>query len=141
MGTADAPPPPPVPEISAAMRPFFDAAREHRLVVQQCRPCGALRFPARETCTQCLARDARWVPVTGRGTVFSYTVVHQVYHPGFADAVPYPVVIVELEEGVRMVSNLVDSATTDIAVGMPVEVVFDEITPEVTLPRFRPASP
>jgi uncharacterized OB-fold protein len=141
MGTADAPPTPPVPAISAAMQPFFEAAREHRLVVQQCRSCGALRFPAREICTRCLARDLGWAPVTGRGTVFSYTVVHQVYHPGFADAVPYPVVIVELEEGVRMVSNLVDCPLTAIAVGMPVEVVFDELTPEVTLPRFRPLSP
>lgn len=79
--------------------------------------------------------------MTGRGTVFSYTVVHQVYHPGFADAVPYPVVIVELEEGVRMLSNLVDTSLADITVGMAVEVVFDKITPEVTLPRFRPTSP
>ncbi len=128
----------PVPEITEAMRPFFAAAREHRVVVQRCCNCGKLRFPARELCSHCLARAAEWIEVSGRGTVYSFGVVHQVSHPAFAHLVPYAVVIVELAEGVRMTSNVVDCAPQALRIGMPVEAVFDPITPEVTLPRFRP---
>jgi hypothetical protein len=128
----------PLPEITPAMTPFWEAARRHQLVVQRCRGCGARRFPARDTCSRCLGHEADWVPVTGRGTVFSFAVMHQVYHPGFADAVPYAVVVVELEEGARLVSNLLDCPVGEITIGMPVEVAFDDVTPEVTLPKFRP---
>jgi uncharacterized OB-fold protein len=138
MPVSDRAPATPVPAITDAMRPFFAAARDHRLVVQRCVACGTLRFPAREICTQCVSRDVEWAPVAGRGTVFSYSIVHQVYDPGFASLVPYAVVIVELEEGVRLVSNLVDCRPADIRIGMPVEVVFEVLTPEVTLPKFRP---
>jgi uncharacterized OB-fold protein len=128
----------PLPQISTAMAPFFEAARRQQLVVQRCCGCGTLRFPARDRCSACLAREAEWVPVSGRGTVFSFAVMHQVYHPGFAGEVPYAVVVIELEEGARLVSNLVDCPVRDVRVGMPVEVVFDDVTPEVTLPKFRP---
>jgi uncharacterized OB-fold protein len=128
----------PVPEVTDAMRPFFDAAREHRLVVQQCRSCKMLRFPARELCNRCLSLDAEWVEVSGRGVIFSYNVMHQVYHPGFAAEVPYAVVIVELAEGLRMISNVVDLPVDQITIDMPVEVVFEAISPLITLPKFRP---
>ena len=130
--------PRPLPQITPEMGPFWEAARRHELVVQRCRGCGALRFPAREICSRCLARDAEWIPVSGRGTVFSYAIMHQVYHPGFADAVPYAVVVVELEEGARILSNLIDCAVEDLRIDMTVEVVFEELSPEVTLPKFRP---
>lgn len=128
----------PLPQISPEMAPFFAAARRQQLVVQRCRGCGVHRFPARDQCSQCLGREADWVPVAGRGTVFSFAVMHQVYHPGFAAEVPYAVVVIELEEGARLVSNLVDCPVREIRIGMPVEVVFDDVTPEVTLPKFRP---
>src|SRR5262249_10218148 len=83
---------------------------------------------------------ADWVPVSGRGAVLSWAVMHQVYHPGFAADVPYAVVVIELEEGARLVSNLVDCPLDAIAAGMPVEVVFDDVTPDVTRPKFRPAA-
>jgi uncharacterized OB-fold protein len=95
------------------------------------------RFPARDICSRCLARESDWVPVSGRGAVFSFAIMHQVYHPGFADEVPYAVVVIELEEGARLVSNLVGCPPHEITVGMPVEVVFEDVTPEVTLPKFR----
>jgi len=120
------------------MRPFWEAARRHELVVQRCRGCGTPRFPARDICSRCLSREAEWAPVSGRGTVFSYTVMHQVYHPAFAAEVPYAVIVVELEEGARLLSNLVGCPVGDIAPGMPVEAVFEDVTPEVTLPKFRP---
>lgn len=129
----------PLPQISAAMAPFFEAARRQQLVVQRCRGCGVLRFPARDRCSTCLAREAEWVPVSGRGTVFSFAVMHQVYHPGFAGEVPYAIVLVALDEGPRLVSNVVGCDPGELRVGMPLEVVFEAVTPELTLPKFRVA--
>ena len=128
----------PLPQMTPEMAPFWEAARRHELVVQRCRGCGTPRFPARDICSRCLSREAEWAPVSGRGTVFSYTVMHQVYHPAFAAEVPYAVIVVELEEGARLLSNLVGCPVGDIAPGMPVEAVFEDVTPEVTLPKFRP---
>jgi uncharacterized OB-fold protein len=130
--------PRPLPEIAPAMAPYWEAARRHQLVVQRCAGCGTHRFPARDICSRCLSREATWVPVSGRGTVFSFAVMHQVYHPGFADAVPYAVVVVELAEGARVLSNVVDCPLRELTIGMPVEVAFEDRTPEVTLPVFRP---
>lgn len=119
------------------MAPFFAAARKRRLVVQRCAGCGALRFPARELCSSCLGTTAEWIPVSGRGEIFSYNVMHQVYHPAFADDVPYAVVIVKLAEGPKLTTSLVDSPPDAIRIGAPVDVVFEDLSDEVTLPRFR----
>lgn len=127
----------PIPEATPALAPFFAAAREGRLVVQRCAGCGVLRFPPRELCSACLDREATWQEVSGRGEVFSYNVMHQIYHPGFAPEVPYAVVVVKLEEGPKITSNLVDCPIDAIAIGMPVEVTFEQLSPEVTLPKFR----
>jgi len=86
------------------------------------------------------AIELGWLPVSGRGTVFSFAVMHQVYHPGFAAEVPYAVVLVALDEGPRMISNVVGCATSAIRVGMPLEVVFEPVSPDVTLPKFRPTT-
>ena len=131
--------PKPVPEASGLLAPFLAAAREHRLVVQRCLGCGMLRFPPRELCTGCLSTDATWQEVSGRGEVYSYNVMHQVYHPGFAGEVPYAVVLVKLAEGPKVTSNLVDCPPSAIRIGMPVEVTFEEVAPQVTLPKFRRA--
>jgi uncharacterized protein len=129
----------PVPAITPDLEPFFAAARERRLVVQRCSGCGVLRFPPRELCSGCLSNQSTWVDVSGRGEVFSYNVMHQVYHPGFAAEVPYAVVVVRLVEGPKLTSNLVDCAPADIRVGMPVVATFDEVAPGIVLPKFRPA--
>ncbi len=126
----------PVPAITPEMQPFFAAAKRHELVVQRCTHCGTHRFPAREICSNCLSRAAAWVKVSGKGEVFSYNVMHQVYHPGFAAEVPYAVVVVKLAEGAKMNSNLVDVTPHEIKIGMPVSVVFEDISDEVTLPKF-----
>ena len=131
----------PLPQVTPAMAPFWEAARRHELVVQRCRACGARRFPARELCSHCLSREAEWERVSGRGTVFSVAIVHQALHPGFAAEVPYAVVVVELEEGPRLISNLLGVAPHEIHIGLPVEVVFEDVTPEITLPKFRPRAP
>ena len=136
---SDALPSRPVPRITPAMEPFFAAAREHRLVVQRCAGCGALRFPAREVCSSCWSREATWMPVSGSGEVLSYYVMHQVYHPAFAARVPYPVVVVQLDEGVSLTSTVVGCPVSAVRVGMRLRVDFEELSPEVTLPVFRPA--
>lgn len=129
----------PVPAITPELRPFFAAAKNRQLVIQRCTACGALRFPAREICSACLGFQVEWVPVSGRGEVFSFNIMHQVYHPGFSDDVPYAVALIKLVEGVKMISNLIGVTPRDITIGMPVHVVFEDITDEVTLPKFAPA--
>ncbi|HXD90122.1 MAG TPA: Zn-ribbon domain-containing OB-fold protein [Candidatus Binataceae bacterium] len=127
----------PVPAITPDMREFFDGARAGRLMVQKCDSCGKLRFPAHDLCSKCNSTDSRWVPVSGRGEVFSFSIMHQLYHPGFAKEVPYAVVMVELEEGCKFVSNLLGVKPHDIKCGMPVEVTFEKLSDEVSMPKFR----
>jgi len=127
----------PVPAITPEMREFFDGARAGRLMVQKCDSCGRLRFPAHELCSKCNSTASRWVPVSGRGEVFSFNIMHQVYHPGFAAEVPYAVVVVELEEGCKFVSNLLGVKPHEIKCGMPVEVTFEKLSDDVSIPKFR----
>jgi hypothetical protein len=129
----------PIPAITPEMRPFYEGARRHELRVQRCQGCGALRFPARAVCSQCLSAESEWVPVSGRGEIYSFNVMHQVYHPGFAAAVPYAVVLVQLAEGPRMISNVVGVDPHALRIGLPVRVVFEPLSDEVTLPKFTPA--
>jgi uncharacterized OB-fold protein len=129
----------PAPAVSPEMRPFYEGASRGELVVQRCRGCGALRFPARALCSACLSIEADWTPVSGRGEVYSFNVMHQVYHPGFAAEVPYAVVLVKLEEGPKLISNLVGIAPRDIRIGMPVRVIYEPLSDEITLPKFAPA--
>jgi uncharacterized OB-fold protein len=130
--------PKPIPAVTPEMKEFFEGARQGRLMVQKCEGCGTLRFPAYEICTKCLSNRASWVPLSGRGTIFSFNIMHQLYHPGFASEVPYAVVVVELEEGPKFVSNLTGIKPHDIKCGMPVEVAFEKVSDEVYLPKFRP---
>ncbi len=127
----------PVPSITPDLSEFFEGARNNRLIVQKCEQCARLRFPAYEICSNCRSTRASWVPVSGRGEVFSFNIMHQVYHPGFAAEVPYAVVVIELEEGCKFVSNLVGVKPHEIRCGMPVEVIFEKLSDEVTIPKFR----
>ncbi len=129
----------PIPAITREMKPFFDAAKRHELVVQRCSGCGVYRFPAREFCSECLSYKAEWAKMSGEGVIFSFNIMHQVYDPGFADEVPYAVVVVQLKEGARFLSNLVGVKPHDVRIGMPVRVVFEDVSDEVTLPKFAPA--
>lgn len=127
----------PLPTLTADNRPFWDACREGRLRLQQCGGCGHVRYPIAPVCPSCLSGDFAWAEVSGRGTVFSYIVFHQAYHPGFKGDLPYNVALVQLEEGPRLFSNIVGTPNDQVRIGDAVEVVFDPVTPEVTIPRFR----
>jgi uncharacterized protein len=129
----------PLPVPSIESRPFWEACRRHELVLQRCARCDSFWFPPGAICPRCHSESWSWTPTTGRGTVYSFAVVHRVYHAGFAESVPYVVAVVELEEGPRLPTAIEGVAVDDIRCDMPVEVVFDDVTETVTLPKFRPA--
>src|SRR5215213_6437419 len=130
--------PVPVPdEISA---PFFKGAREGKLMLQHCSGCERWSFPVRERCPHCFAARLEWRQASGRGTLYTFTVMHQVMNPGFASAVPYNVAQVDLEEGVRIVSNVVGIRNDALRVGMKLEAVFEDVGESVSLPKFRPVA-
>jgi len=127
----------PLPRPTALSRPHWEGCREGVLGFQRCRDCGACVFIPQPCCTGCLGAGLEWVESSGRGTLYSYTIVHRPQQPVFE--VPYTVVVVELEEGWHMLSNLVDCAPDAVEIGMPLEVVFRPMSAEITLPFFRPA--
>jgi uncharacterized protein len=128
----------PVPDHQSA--PFWQACRENRLSLQVCGECGTHRYPPRPVCPQCRSRQVLWSEVSGRGKVFSWiTVVHPVPREVYAADVPYVVALIDLEEGARIASNIIGCDPSAVHGGMDVEVVFDDVTSEVTLPKFRPA--
>jgi len=128
----------PIPEPSTETLPFWAAARENRLVIPRCRSCNSKWFPPTVMCPSCGSSDHEWVEASGRGTVFSYVVMHRVYHPGFADKVPYVVAVIELEEGPRLLSNVVGIPPDQVCCDMPVRVTFDEKRGDMTIPQFVP---
>jgi uncharacterized OB-fold protein len=132
------PPEKPVPMRTADNAPFIDGLREGRVMLQRCAGCERLRYPAARHCPHCLSDAADWVAVSGRGHVYSFTIVHQVYQAAFEADVPYNVVIVQLDEGPRIISNLVACSNDDIRIGMSVEAEFSELSDERTLLKFRP---
>ena len=128
----------PLPAVTEDNAPYWEACQKGQLQAQRCGSCGHLRWPPSVLCPKCLAEGGEWVALSGRGTIYSFIVVHRPQHPAFFGDAPYNVVVVELEEGVRLHSTAVECANEDLRVGMPVEVVFDRVNDEVTLPRFRP---
>lgn len=129
----------PLPEILPETAEFWRAARRHELLLQRCTACGRLIYFPRLLCPHCLSQDLGWVKATGRGTVCTYTVIHQAAHESFAPDVPYVYAIIELEEGPRVISNVIHLDPAQVRIGMKVKVVFDAITPEVSIPKFEPA--
>ncbi|TDE00667.1 Zn-ribbon domain-containing OB-fold protein [Jiangella asiatica] len=116
-------------------RGFWEGVDDGVLRVQRCLGCGELRYPPASRCPRCLDAEWTWQPVSGRGEVLSYVVVHQRYHPAWSDRVPYNVVLVQLDEGPRLISNVLPLSGADLRVGMAVRVVFDD-EDGVRVPRF-----
>jgi uncharacterized OB-fold protein len=128
----------PLPRISPDNAPFWAGCKRHELVLPFCAVCGKPHLPPGPVCPFCLDDRLDWRRASGRGVVSTWTVVHQPYFPAFKADLPYNVVQVELAEGPRLTANLVEAPNAVLAVGLAVEVVFDDVTPDVTLPRFRP---
>lgn len=128
----------PLPVPDSESTPFWDGLKAHRLMIQRCASSGEYLFPPVTFCPGTLERP-EWVEVSGKGTVFSWIVVrHPVPRDIYADRVPYVVALVTLAEGCRMSANIVGCAPEDMKADMPVEIVYHPITPDITLPAFRP---
>ena len=128
----------PVPRIDEESRPFWKACARHELYIQKCKNCGTAFYYPRGFCPEDLSADFEWVKCSGKGKVYTYTVTRQNQSAGFRDKVPYVMAYVELEEGIRMLTNIVDCDPKDVAVGMSVEVTFEDVTPDISIPLFRP---
>ena len=128
----------PLPTVSGETRPFWDACRRGQLLIQKCDRCNEFQFYPRGICANCWSEDIRWVTASGKGTVWTYTVTYQNRTPGFAEDVPYVLALVELEEGVRMFTNIVECPPRDVSIGMPVEVTFVQANNQISVPYFKP---
>ena len=129
----------PLPHLDEENRPWWEALQRHELYIQKCGKCGDLRYYPRALCTNCMSSDTQWIKCSGRGKVYTFTTTYQNQAPGFRESIPYIMAYVELEEGVKMLTNIIDCAPEQAKIGMPVEVVYEDVTPTVTLAKFRPA--
>lgn len=141
MTTRETRPRKPVPVPEPLTEPFWEGTRAGELRVQRCKACGANIFYPRERCPKCFATDLEWVKTSGRGRVYTYTVVRQPGNPAFNDDVPYIFAIIQLDEGPRMNSNVTGIPFEQVKVDMPVEVYFEQVSEDIWLPKFRPVSP
>ena len=133
--TIKKPKPRPAPE----SLPYWQAAREHRLALPKCDDCNQYWFPPSRTCPHCLSTSFSFENVSGKGKVYSFVTFHRVYRPAFENDVPYVVALVELDEGARLLTNILGVAYDQVKCDMRVEVVFDDYDSEISIPKFRPA--
>lgn len=124
--------PVPVPDETSA--PFFEGAARDELMLQRCGVCGAFMWPVRPRCVECFSGDVVWARVSGRAEIYSFTVVHQRY-PGFEE--PYVIATVETPEGARFNTSIVGTEPDELEIGMPLEVVFERVSDEVVVPKFK----
>ena len=126
-----------VPEPTEVDAPFWSGARRHELVLPRCDTCGRWFFPPHRRCPNCLAANVIWGRVSGRGDLYGWVEMHRAYRP-FALEVPYNVVVVRLDEGPLMISNMTGVVWDELRLGLPVGVYFEQISDEITLPLFAP---
>ena len=126
----------PVPDIDSA--PYWEAAKAHKLQLPRCVACGTYAFPPRANCNKCLSTDMVWTELSGKGTIYTYCVMHDTLVRGMEP--PFVIAQVDLDEqpGLRLTSNILACPIEQVEVGMSVEVTFEDVTDEVTLPQFRP---
>ncbi len=131
----------PQPVVNPWARPFWDAAKQGRLAIQRCADCAKPVFYPRRACPHCFSEKLEWMNASGRGTVHSYMVVHNNTPSAFVGDIPCVVAVMRFAEGVQMLSNIVQCNPDVVRCDMPVEVVFERLNDEFTLPKFRPAKP
>jgi uncharacterized protein len=132
----------PIPVPNEWTRPFWDAARRGVVELQRCQNCGHFQHPPYPTCVNCIATDLKFEAVRGIGTIYAYTIMYHTGDKRFASAVPYASIIVELDDapGALMAGNLLGAEYTEAKVGRRVEIVFEKLKDDITLPQFRLAS-
>jgi len=129
----------PAPAADWDSRAYWEGAARGELVLQRCRACGSVQHRPRALCGACLSSEIEHFAASGRGAVHTFTVTHQNQAPGFREACPYVLAYVDLEEGPRLLANLVDCEPADVRIGMPVRVAFAPTEGEFPAPVFRPA--
>lgn len=129
----------PLPLPTDENKDYLEGLRAGQVRVQKCSGCGRFRYPPAQFCPTCLSDMGSWEQLSGRGTIYSYIVLHQLYHPGFRYDLPYNVAVVELNEGPRITTNIVGCRNEDLRIGMAVVAEFFEATPDATILKFRPA--
>ena len=129
----------PIPVPNDLTRPFWDAAKQGVLALQRCQACGHFQHPPYATCVTCMAIDLKFEPVTGKGAIYAYTIMYHAGDRRFAPAIPYASIIVELDDapGALLAGNLLEAPYTEAKVGRRVEVVFQPLNDDFTLPQFR----
>lgn len=127
----------PLPQPTPWSQFFWDGCKNKKLLVQKCEDCQKHIFYPKLFCPFCLSQELSWVEASGKGKIYSFTVVYSYQPTEFSDDVPYVIAVIELDEGVRMMSNIVDCNPVEVQCDMHVEVVFDEVSEEVTLPKFQ----
>ncbi len=120
--------------------PYWKGARDHQLEFLRCGNCGRWANYVRLQCPNCGSRDLSWTRCSGRGALYSYSVLHRASSPAFKEKVPYVLAIIELEEGIRMMSHLINCDLAQIEMDMEVEVVFDDLDDDIAVPYFQPSS-
>jgi uncharacterized OB-fold protein len=130
----------PLPELEGFSADFYGYCKSGELRFQRCTGCGVWRHVPRELCADCGSFDFEWAASSGKGTIFTWTVVGRALHPAYVDAVPYAPTVVEMEEGVRVLTEIVDCPPDELEIGTPVEVSFVAVTDEITLPKFKRVS-
>lgn len=127
----------PLPVIDSESRPYWDALKQHRLTLKRCQDCGKHHFYPRALCPHCHSDAVEWVDARGTGTIYSFTIARRPAGPAFKADTPYVVAVVELDEGARMMSNIVTDKVDAVRIGQHVTVQYEDVTDEVTLPKFR----
>ncbi len=128
----------PLPDVNDDNREFWRGCRRHELRFQRCEDCGHVRWPASMICPSCHSRNTQWITSRGRGKVYTFATYHVAFHPAFKDDLPYVVADVELEEGPRLLTQIVDCPLGEVVCDMPVDVKWEDVTEEFSLPKFRP---
>lgn len=126
----------PLPIIDDDSRNFWEGCKKHELLIQKCEDCGIFRFPPRTICHKCLSMNFKWIKSSGKGEVYTFSNIFQPFGPGWD--IPYVVAIVQLAENVKMMSNIIDCDPEAVEIGMKVGVCFDDVTKNITLPKFKP---
>jgi uncharacterized OB-fold protein len=128
----------PLPKPTPWSKPFWDGCKNGKLLIQQCKECQRYVFYPKLFCPFCLSYDLNWIEATGKGKIYTFTVVYSYQPTEFSADVPYVVAVIDLEEGVRMMSNIVGCKPEAVKCDMDVEVVFEKVSHDVTLPKFKP---
>jgi len=127
----------PLPQPTRITQPYWDAAKAHRLVIQECVHCKTRQFFPRAFCMTCLSEEVQWITCSGKGTVYTYTINRRAANEAMRERVPYVVAAIDLDEGVRMLANIIDSPPEAVRIGSRVHVCFEAVSEDIVLPQFR----